>query len=473
MSPADLHSDLVRATLWSDAPGVILGIVLCATGAAAMILYRIRARTKDPALLWFGLFALLYGLRLLFRTTVLAFMAEPVPRALWPYFVAAITYVVAIPSMLFVREILPSSRPVVRWLLIWQAVFAGTGVTLDVLLQRPESLRVLNNLNVLGGWTAFGIHLFRKRKHGFDQELDLGGLRYGLVMFAITVLINNLGSLHLFPLPFDPEPWGFVVFLGSLGSLVTKRAVRNEERLVSLDKELEIATKIQASILPRENPRTEHIRIASRYIPMTAVAGDFYDFLTVNKDRIGVLIADVSGHGVPAALIASMVKVAISSQQVYADDPARVLAGINETLAGKLKGQFVTAAYVFLDAERGSVRYAVAGHPALLWKRERDRGVVEIQQKGLVLGARRNSGYMNIELPYETGDVLLLYTDGLLEARNAAGEQFGVERLKEVLAGVSCSDVDEAAGEIVSGVARWTGKGPQEDDLTVVLIELK
>jgi sigma-B regulation protein RsbU (phosphoserine phosphatase) len=113
---------------------------------------------------------------------------------------------------------------------------------------------------------------------------------------------------------FDAEPLGLLALLVSLGRVLAGRALQNEERLVELDKELEIARRIQTSILPQQMPGGPHWDIAARYLPMTAVAGDFYDFLVVDEDRLGILVADVSGHGVPAALIASMVKVAVASQ---------------------------------------------------------------------------------------------------------------------------------------------------------------
>jgi len=99
---------------------------------------------------------------------------------------------------------------------------------------------------------------------------------------------------------------------------------------------------------------------------MTAVAGDFYDFPLPGKNRLGIPIADVSGHGVPAALIAAMVKVAIAAQLPHADDPGRVLSGMNRVLCGNMQGQFVFAAYLFLDTENWLLRYAGAGHPPLL-----------------------------------------------------------------------------------------------------------
>ena len=121
---------------------------------------------------------------------------------------------------------------------------------------------------------------------------------------------------------------------------------------MAIRKELEIARQIQASILPDHMPRVTGLQIAVRYLPMTEVAGDFYDFLLVDDRRLGILIADVSGHGVPAALVASMVKIAIAAQAPHADDPAKVMNGLNSILAGKLHGQFVTAAYLYLDLRR-------------------------------------------------------------------------------------------------------------------------
>src|SRR5947209_9916150 len=99
---------------------------------------------------------------------------------------------------------------------------------------------------------------------------------------------------------------------------------------------------------------------------MSAVAGDFYDFLCVDEKRVGVLVADVTGHGVPAALIASMLKIAFAGQVDHAEDPARVLAGLNRALCGKFEEHFVTAAYVFVDLNTCVLRYAGAGHPPLL-----------------------------------------------------------------------------------------------------------
>jgi len=186
--------------------------------------------------------------------------------------------------------------------------------------------------------------------------------------------------------------------------------------------------------------------------------------------RLGVLVADVSGHGVPAALIASMVKVAIAAQKAQADRPAAVLAGMNETLAGRLGGQYVTAAYLFLDREAGLMRYSAAGHPPLLrWRREAPRPS-EIEENGLPLGMMDVAEYRQLEQPLADGDRFLLYTDGLVEAANKAGEFFTLERVKEGVAASAGLGTERVADLILQSTRAWAD-GVAADDLTVVVID--
>ena len=145
------------------------------------------------------------------------------------------------------------------------------------------------------------------------------------------------------------------------------RGIREQlaRQLFTIRKELETARQIQLSILPSEIPKIEGLDIAARYVPMTAVAGDFYDLIVVDEKRIGILAADVSGHGMPATLIASMLKIAFSAQATHADHPAQLLLGLNQSLCGKFQHQYVTAAYLFVDMEKQTMTYAGAGHPPL------------------------------------------------------------------------------------------------------------
>jgi serine phosphatase RsbU (regulator of sigma subunit) len=150
---------------------------------------------------------------------------------------------------------------------------------------------------------------------------------------------------------------------------------------------------------------------------MSAVAGDFYDFIVVDEKHVGILIADVSGHGLSAALIASMLQTALAAQSKYASDPAYVLTELNRALHGKFERHFVTAAYLFLDMAGNTVSYAGAAHPPLLRWHTRTHQATEFVENGLMLGPFSDSTYSTMTFPIEEGDRILLITDGIIEAR--------------------------------------------------------
>jgi sigma-B regulation protein RsbU (phosphoserine phosphatase) len=200
---------------------------------------------------------------------------------------------------------------------------------------------------------------------------------------------------------------------------------------------------------------------------MTSVAGDFYDFIIADDTQAGLLIADVSGHGVPAALIASMVKVAATSQRANAANPARLLAGMNGVLYGNTQEQFVTAAYVHLDSRSGTLQYSAAGHPAMLLLR--DGKVLEIVENGLILAAFGFAAYRNVAQPLEAGDRFLLYTDGVIEAADAKGDFFGQDALSDLLRQTAGLPPSGAADQIISTVQQWSAT--QDDDLTLLICD--
>src|SRR3954451_2591141 len=193
----------------------------------------------------------------------------------------------------------------------------------------------------------------------------------------------EVGAVDYIHKPFSPA-----VVKARVQTHLVLRGVREQltQQLFTLQKELETARQIQLSILPREIPQIQGLDIAARYIPMTSVAGDFYDFIVVDDKHIGILVADVSGHGMPAALIASMLKIALAAQCQNAADPAQVLSGLNQTLCGKFEHHYVTAAYVFVDLAKKTLTYAGAGHPPVLSWNTASPGVREILENGLFLG---------------------------------------------------------------------------------------
>jgi phosphoserine phosphatase RsbU/P len=247
-------------------------------------------------------------------------------------------------------------------------------------------------------------------------------------------------------------------------------------QLIAINNELEMARQIQLAILPKETPKIPGLDTAARYIPMSSVAGDFYDFIAVDKKHLGVLIADVFGHGLPSALIASMLQSAFAAQSAHASDPVRVLSALNRALFGKFRSHFVTAAYIFLDLENSVVSYAGAGHPPLLLWRKNSGSVAEVLENGIFLGPFHDSSYSAVPLSLEAGDRIILYTDGIVEARNSSGEEFGMDRFKGMVEENHALPADRFADAVLDRVAHWSEKisGPsQSDDITLLAIDFK
>jgi phosphoserine phosphatase RsbU/P len=280
----------------------------------------------------------------------------------------------------------------------------------------------------------------------------------------------EVGAVDYIHKPFSPA-----VVQARVRTHLVLRGIREQlaSQLKTIQGEMDTARQIQLSILPREIPAIKGLDIAARYIPMTSVAGDFYDFIPIDEKRIGILVADVSGHGMPAALISSMLKIALDGQIKCASDPASVLAGLNRALCGKFKGHFVTAAYIFVDTEKQSLRYAGAGHPPLILRDQSAAATRDFVENGLFLGFFPEATYTSVELPFKPGDWGVLYTDGILETTDLSGEEFGVGRFKDFLE----SNHDLSAGQFVDRfldeLSRWSdaasGREP-EDDITLMAI---
>jgi phosphoserine phosphatase RsbU/P len=245
-------------------------------------------------------------------------------------------------------------------------------------------------------------------------------------------------------------------------------------QLVEINTELEMARQIQLSILPSSTPKITGLDIVARYIPMTSVAGDFYDFIVVDERHVGILIADVSGHGLPAALIASMLQVALTAQARHVSEPGKVLAGLNQALCGKFQHNFVTAAYVYVDLEKNIMKYGGAGHPPLLLWRKSTGSASQLLENGLVMGQFEEATYDSLEVPVEDGDRFVLYTDGILETSNPAQEEFGTGRFMQFMETENRLPAGPFADALLLELARWLEQPPGEghkDDISLLAVD--
>jgi serine phosphatase RsbU (regulator of sigma subunit) len=248
-----------------------------------------------------------------------------------------------------------------------------------------------------------------------------------------------------------------------------ERARALEKERDRLEGELELARRIQQRLLPAGPPEIPGLEIAGRYEPARVVGGDYYDHFDLGGGRALLVIADVSGKGVPAALLMSGFRASLMSQDARALGPERLAERVNEFLHRSVEtGKFVTAFLGFLDAGTGRLVYANAGHnpPALL---RAEGGVEWLTAGGVVLGIMPHFRFESGEARVERGDLLALYTDGVTEGANADGELWGDERLVGALARLRGRPCAEAAEALVREVRDFEGETGPADDITVLL----
>jgi sigma-B regulation protein RsbU (phosphoserine phosphatase) len=450
----------------------LLGAILLALGAAAALVSALRRR-RDLTLFWFGLTCGLYGARLMLESSIIRGLFAR-PSEFWRYADGFITYVIVIPATLFAGHLVGRGAGLLFHRL-WQVQIgiAILAIGLDLARSRPESALWLNQLNIalilavatLGlvtNWTRLRL------------TKEVGVMLAGVTIFSVLAGFSTFAPGVFAPRGIELEPFGFLVLLCCLGYVAAVRVFRTEARLLAIERELDIARRIQASLLPQELPRQEGIAVASRYLPMAAVGGDFYDVLPIDDGRTGLLIADVSGHGVPAALLASMVKLAVATHAPRVVRPAGVLHELNRALCGKLTSSFVTSVYALIDARRRTLVYANGGHPPVLVWRHADRRVHSLDSHGMMLGFFDAAGYEEHESPLEPGDRIVMYTDGIIEATDRAGSFYERERLERFMADHAELRAEEFASRLLDDLASWSGRSDQrfDDDVTLVVVDV-
>jgi sigma-B regulation protein RsbU (phosphoserine phosphatase) len=457
LADTQLTANDVLRVFHRDEPFLFLGAAFTTVGLLCACLSLLRRRF-DALLVWLALFAFLYGQRLWLDTRILDITLggqELFGRIRW-----AVSFLTPIPGFLFFQAsgLLPRRGKIFTGVLV-VVFFLLAAATLA--LGRIEILHTVNNYLVIVALPVLLVRSWWRRNTAPDSTV----MRWGLLCFIVLALWDNsVGAKWLHS---SIEPYGFAVFLGCLGYVAARRTLNRDQELNDIQNELDLARRIQLSLLPAPFPDSDSFQVAARYVPMNSVAGDLYEFLVAETTKAGLLIADVSGHGVPAALIASMVKMAAISLRTQAAHPGELLTGMNRALCGNTQGQYVTAACVYFDTTARELRYAAAGHPAMLLLR--DGVVTEIAENGLLLAAAYGVEYVERAVPIKPGDRFLLYTDGLVEARNTAGELFGEASLADALKATAALSASAATTAIVDEVQRWSRL--QDDDLTALVCD--
>ena len=241
-----------------------------------------------------------------------------------------------------------------------------------------------------------------------------------------------------------------------------------------LERELEVARQIQTSILPRSLPAHDRLEFSARMVPMSAVGGDFYDVLALEDGALGVAVGDVTGHGVPAALLMSLTVTLLRSEARRTDSPAEVLRAVNRGLMQvNDTGYFVTALYGILPASGSRFQYARAGHSVPLLLDAGRQPVAVAQGVGQPLGLFEEMLVDESGLDLPPGGLLLLYTDGVTEAINPQGEFFGDDRLLGALQAADGAGPTQACEAVWDALQAYQAGASQEDDVTLLAVGVR
>ncbi|MGA0899710.1 MAG: PP2C family protein-serine/threonine phosphatase [Luteolibacter sp.] len=253
---------------------------------------------------------------------------------------------------------------------------------------------------------------------------------------------------------------------------------RDAQEKRQMDTELRNAREVQRVLLPQEEPVITGYRICGVNVPARVISGDYYDYIDLGDNRHGIVIADVSGKGVPAGLLMAMCRSSLRSVAQGLSSPAEILSAVNRQLFPDIReDMFISMAFYLIDEQSGRVVMARAGHDPALWYRNEAKQVEQLRTPGMALGVDEGDVFERVikdhEIQLESGDCLLLHTDGVREALNEKEEEFGMERMSKSFRESAMLGAQAVLDRIQEELGQFTGEDRQMDDITLVAIEKK
>ncbi|MGB4270138.1 MAG: PP2C family protein-serine/threonine phosphatase [Spirochaetota bacterium] len=247
--------------------------------------------------------------------------------------------------------------------------------------------------------------------------------------------------------------------------------MQDTKKLAYLEKELEIARTIQNQLLPSKIPHVKGVDIAIRFQPALRIGGDIYNVFQI-KDGVVIFLADVVGHGIPAAMIASMVNILFKMFQMLSVDPGLLLRSLNINICNMLPQTFVTAACLYINRYEKFVRIARAGHPSIIIQKA-DGNIIEYMPQGKALGLKTDNTYETLNHAVSPGDKVLIYTDGIVEAIDSNKNMFGIERLLKIVEQTKEFSCSESINSIYSELIHFVGDtSALQDDVTLIMVKI-
>jgi serine phosphatase RsbU (regulator of sigma subunit) len=295
----------------------------------------------------------------------------------------------------------------------------------------------------------------------------------------VAPVISNEEVIGVFDLESDElnayteEDKQILMLLASQVAIIVEKAMLHEQLVEKkrLEAQLEVARQVQLSLLPERDPQLEGFDISAYNFSTEEVSGDYYDFVKIYEDHLGLVIADVSGKGVPASLLMAFLRASLRAAIRIGYAPNVGMAKVNFLLWETVEQhQYVTAFYGMLDATNRTLAFVNAGHNPLLVM-GRDGSTRFIERGGLPLGLFRDTRYYEYYLPIDSGQTLVLYTDGVTEANSPSGEEYGRERLVKAVRASRDRSAREMIDFIYNDMFEWTGGRGSDDDATFVVIK--
>ncbi len=280
--------------------------------------------------------------------------------------------------------------------------------------------------------------------------------------------------------PFKPNDFAVFSSAAEQSSFAIGNAQvhREAQEKRQMDTELRNAREVQRVLLPQEEPVIPGFRVCGVNVPARVISGDYYDYIELGDQKHGIVIADVSGKGVPAGLLMAMCRSSLRSVAQGKISPAEVLSAVNRQLFPDIReDMFISMAFYIVDESSSKVTMARAGHDPALWYRHASKEVEQLRSPGMALGVDEGSVFERViqdhEVQLESGDCLLLHTDGVREALNDKDQEFGMERMSASFKEAAMLGAQSVLDRIQDELGQFTGQGRQMDDITLVAIEKK
>lgn len=295
----------------------------------------------------------------------------------------------------------------------------------------------------------------------------------GVILGVLAVRNKRAGQ------PFSEEDMQLLQTLADQAALAVDlvRLAEEVEERHRIRQELKMAHDFQLMLLPKSCPKMEGLDIAAYCRPALEVGGDFYDFIPLSDDRLGVVIADASGKGIRGALLMASARSALRSEARRSDSPRDVLRRVNEQLRlDTSTSVFITMIYGVLDGRSRTFRFARAGHEPLLMLNGPDRELSVLSPDGMALGMVEADLFDDLEeqtITLNAGQALMLYTDGVVEAIDASGDEYGHRRFHDVLRSTAMLSCSDRVVRLVDDLGDFVRTGPQHDDITLVALGAK